>query len=135
MPGGSDYAVLSTSFGMGHVFGSAMVRPAEDSMNNTETFWAWGVTNGYGPKTNSWYSMDQRTRINGTAFEIKNSTEVGFEGMCNNAVTRLDTPKGEPPAYVMAIASSGGPLVGKAYLMATFAYLNGSDLSKGADAV
>ena len=133
--GGSDYAVLSISFGMGHVFGSAMVQPAEDSMNNTETFWAWGVTNGYGPKINSWYSTDQRTWINGTAFEIKNSTEVGFEGMCNNAVTRLDTPKGEPPAYVMAIASSGGPLVGKAYLMATFAYLNGSDLSKGADAV
>jgi hypothetical protein len=31
----------------------------------------------------------------------------------------------------MAIESSGGPLVGKAYLMATFAYLNSSDLSKG----
>ena len=44
---------------------------------------------------------------------------------------RLDTPKSEPPAYVMAIESSGGPLVGKAYLMATFAYLNSSDLSKG----
>ena len=44
---------------------------------------------------------------------------------------RLDTPKGEAPAYVMAIESSGGPLVGKAYLMATFAYLNSSDLSKG----
>ena len=31
------HEVLSTSFGMGHVFGSALVQPAEDSMNNTET--------------------------------------------------------------------------------------------------
>ena len=45
--------------------------------------------------------------------------------MCNNAVTRLDTPKGTPPAYVMAIESN----MGKEYLQATFAYLNSSDLS------
>eukprot|EP01052_Picozoa_sp_SAG31_P030333 SAG31_NODE_3102_length_4673_cov_2.821382_3_plen_211_part_00 len=31
----------------------------------------------------------------------------------------------------MAIESNGGPLVGKAYLMTTFAYLNSSDLSQG----
>ena len=24
---------------------------------------------------------------------------MGFSGIANNAVTRLDTPKGEPPAY------------------------------------
>ena len=47
--------------------------------------------------------------------------------MCNNAVTRLDTPKGEPPAYVMAIESN----MGKEYLQATFAFLNSSDLSTG----
>ena len=47
--------------------------------------------------------------------------------MCNNAVTRLDTPKGTPPAYVMAIESN----MGKEYLQATFAYLNSSDLSSG----
>jgi len=49
-----------------------------------------------------------QTWKNGTAFEIKNATQVGFSGMCNNAVTRLDTPKGHtPPAYVMAIESNG----------------------------
>ena len=129
------HEVISSSFGRGHVFGSAMVQPAEDSMNGTDTFWvretqptflsrlpkrsfvktgsgqnvrtaqkkkrmtqnvfgvttdwqAWGVTNGYGPTINSFYSTDLQTWINGTAFEIKNSTTVKFEGMCNNAVTR-----------------------------------------------
>ena len=33
------HEVISSSFGRGHVFGSAMVQPAEDSMNGTDTFW------------------------------------------------------------------------------------------------
>jgi hypothetical protein len=37
------HEILSTSFGIGHVFGSAMVQPAEDSTNGSDTFWAWGV--------------------------------------------------------------------------------------------
>jgi hypothetical protein len=86
---------------------------------------------GFGSRIDSYYSTDLQTWINGTAFEIKNATEVGFSGIANNAVTRLDTPKGEPPAYVMSIESNGGPLVGKAFLMATFAYLNSSNLSSG----
>jgi hypothetical protein len=123
------HEVLSTSFGMGHVFGSAMVQPAADSMAGTDadTFWAWGVNGGYGPKITAFYSTDLITWKNGTAFEIKNRTEVGFGGMCNNAVTRLDTPPGTPPAYVMAIESN----MGKEYLQATFAYLNSSNLSQG----
>ena len=130
------HEVLSTSFGLGHVFGSAMVQPAADSLNDTDTFWVWGsrTPGGLEPSyttISSFYSTDLQTWVNGTAFEIKNSTAVGFGGMCNNAVTRLDTPPGIPPAYVMAIESNGGPLVGKAYLMATFAYLNSSDLSTG----
>ena len=89
------------------------------------------------PLTLRHISLDKTAALNwlcntiSAQFEIKNSTEVGFNGMCNNAVTRLDTPPGTPPAYVMAIESNGGPLVGKAYLMATFAYLNSSDLSSG----
>ena len=70
-----------------------------------------------GPTITAFYSTDLQTWRNGTAFHIANSTEVGFGGMCNNAVTRLDTPKGEPPAYVMAIESN----MGKEYLQATFA--------------
>eukprot|EP01052_Picozoa_sp_SAG31_P042123 SAG31_NODE_6589_length_1961_cov_1.373255_2_plen_329_part_00 len=128
------HEVISTSFGMDHVFGSAMVQPAEDSMNNTETFWVWGVNYGFGPKISSFYSTDLLTWINGTAFEIKNATEVGFSGMCNNAVTRLDTPKGTPPAYVMAIESNGhekGLDLSKTQCATTFAYLNSSNLSTG----
>ena len=86
---------------------------------------------GFQSRIDSYYSTNLRTWINGTAFEIKNATEVGFSGIANNAVTRLDTPKGEPPAYVMSIESNGGPLVGRAFLMATFAYLNSSNLSSG----
>lgn len=114
---------------------------------------------GYGPTITAFYSTDLLTWKNGTAFEIKNSTQAGFGGMCNNAVTRLDTPKGDPPGYVMAIESN----MGKEYLQgpsisppclpclrlannctaartavltpillaATFAYLNSSDLSQG----
>ena len=40
------HEVLSTSFGIGHVFGSAMVQPAADSVNGTDTFWVWGVNGG-----------------------------------------------------------------------------------------
>eukprot|EP01045_Picozoa_sp_COSAG04_P019501 COSAG04_NODE_1899_length_5275_cov_29.229907_5_plen_162_part_00 len=86
--------VLSTSFGMGYVFGSAMVQPAEDSKSGMDTFWVWGVLGQYGTKLTSFRSTDLLSWINSTAFEIKNSTEVGFSGMCNNAVSRLDTPKG-----------------------------------------
>jgi len=96
------------------------------------TVWVWGVDGlGFQSRIDSYYSTNLQEWINGTAFEIKNATEVGFSGIANNAVTRLDTPKGEPPAYVMSIESNGGPLVGKAFLMATFAYLNSSNLSSG----
>ena len=54
---------------------------------------------GFQNRIDSYYSTNLREWINGTAFEIKNATEVGFSGIANNAVTRLDTPKGEPPAY------------------------------------
>jgi hypothetical protein len=121
------HEVLSSSFGISHVFGSAMVQPAADSMNGTDTFWVWGVNGGYGQTINAFYSTDLQVWKNGTAFHIKNSTVTGFGGMCNNAVTRLDTPKGEPLGYVMAIESN----MGKEYLQATFAYLNSSDLSQG----
>lgn len=131
------HEVISTSFGMDHVFGSALVQPAEDSMNHTDTFWVWGVNAGFGPKISSFYSTDLQTWINGTAFEIKNATQVGFSGMCNNAVTRLDTlPQvGTPPAYVMAIESNGNEKGGldlsKTQCATTFAYLNRSNLSSG----
>eukprot|EP01052_Picozoa_sp_SAG31_P030332 SAG31_NODE_3102_length_4673_cov_2.821382_2_plen_325_part_00 len=66
------HEVLSTSFGIGHVFGSAMVQPAVDSMNSSDTFWVWGsATPGslepsYS-KISSFYSTNLQTWINGTA--------------------------------------------------------------------
>ena len=59
-----------------------------------DTFWAWGVHGGYGAEITSFRSTNLMTWTNATSFQIKNSTEVGFSGICNNAVSRLDTPKG-----------------------------------------
>ena len=72
----------------------AMVQPGEDSTNGSDVFWAWGVKGQYGAKITSFRSTNLMTWTNATSFQIKNSTEVGFSGICNNAVSRLDTPKG-----------------------------------------
>ena len=57
------HEVISSSFGMDHVFGSALVQPAEDSMNGSETFWVWGVNFGFGPKISSFFSTDLQVRV------------------------------------------------------------------------
>ena len=91
------HEVLSTSFGMGHVFGSAMVQSAADSVNGaspprpshlscctdsvsagSETFWVWGASTpgvlepSYS-KISSFYSTDLHTWINGTAVSATHS--------------------------------------------------------------
>merc|ERR1712151_11849 len=101
-------------------------------MNGTDTFWAWGVPAGGATTIMSFYSTNLQTWINHTAYTIENISAPGaIAGIWNNAVARLDTPEGTPPAYVMALESTTTWQQPGTWLMATFATLNSSNLSAG----